>query len=454
MTDFRRIPGGKLPLALFIFTLTGLSQTKISLRQLDANGFSNGCVVATSSRLSTQACGSGTATGDGAGYTVVSFSSTPIFPVTKNTGQSFLLTLTADVASSTTDTTGITNSGRPMVTFRLCQDGSGSHVFAWPTSVLNHGTVDPTPNSCSTQTFVFDGTNFQPLGNLLVTGVSGDGVTLPGSTTGTTKLQASPAASGTLTLPARTATLATTLGTSTTGHCAQYDSSGNLVDSGTGCGSGIGGSSVTPNPPFLLTVGSANYVMPYMTQQRPFSTTGYSVISGSPTITTLSNGVVTITTSDASTDTFYGRTLAGTENSLVAGLAGGCLGGDYGEVSIYVGEITSNSLYRFGLACGSGSTMLEIAKFTLTGTYSGSLYTHPSNFFANPAYFKIDWTSSNVNFSVSFDGGASWDLVYAATTSALFGSSIKPTAVGMAVTGSSGTAGTNTTQEIIHYALQ
>jgi hypothetical protein len=238
-----------LAAALLLAAMPGRPQTKVSLRQLEANGFSSGCVVATSGVLSTQACGSA---GDAGGYSVLSFSSTPVFPVTKNTGQSWLLTLAGDVTTSTVDTSALTNSGRPIVTLRLCQDQSGAHAFAWPASVLNHGTVDPHPGSCSTQTFVFDGTNFQALGNLLVTGAGADGITLPGSTSGATTIQASPTAGGTLTLPPRTATVATTAGSLASGHCAQYDASGNLTDAGAGCAGGGGAG------PFLTTNLSAN----------------------------------------------------------------------------------------------------------------------------------------------------------------------------------------------------
>ncbi len=154
------------------------------------------------------ACGSGgSGTGDAAGYTTVSFSATPTFSVTKNTGQTFLITLTGNVTSSTMDTSGITGSGRPIVTFRIVQDATGSRTFVWPTNVQNAGTVDGTASAASTQTFVWDGTNFQALGVLVVTGPAGSAITLSGSSSGSTTVQPSAAASGTLTLPAATDTL-------------------------------------------------------------------------------------------------------------------------------------------------------------------------------------------------------------------------------------------------------
>jgi len=178
---------------------------------------------------------------DPAGFATVSFSSTPTFAIDANTGKTMQLTLTGNVSSSTLDTSGITHSGFPISTIRICQDSGGSHSFVWPTNVQNHGAVDPTANACSTQTFVWDGTNLQALGNVIVTGLSGDAVIFPGSTSGSTKLQASATASGVLTMPARTATVATTTGSTPTNDCAKFDSLGNLVDSGGACGGGGGG---------------------------------------------------------------------------------------------------------------------------------------------------------------------------------------------------------------------
>lgn len=58
-----------------------------------------------------------------------------------------------------------------------------------------------------------------------------------GLTSGTLTLKPLDAAGTvTLTLPARTATVATSSGTLTSGNCAQFDASGNLVDSGAVCG--------------------------------------------------------------------------------------------------------------------------------------------------------------------------------------------------------------------------
>jgi hypothetical protein len=60
---------------LFLTAIPGLAQTKVSLRRLEANGFPNGCVVATSGALATQACGSGSGAGDAVGFRLTKLNS-------------------------------------------------------------------------------------------------------------------------------------------------------------------------------------------------------------------------------------------------------------------------------------------------------------------------------------------------------------------------------------------
>lgn len=74
-------------------------------------------------------------------------------------------------------------------------------------------------------------------------------ITMRGTTTGTTILAATTTASGTITLPARTALMATTTGTLTSGNCAKFDASGNIVDNGATCG----GSGSHPTNTFITT---------------------------------------------------------------------------------------------------------------------------------------------------------------------------------------------------------
>jgi hypothetical protein len=168
------------------------------------------------------------------GFTVVAFSPTPAFMATAFHATTFLLVLTGNV--NTSNLSGA--SAGDLLMFRICQDSVGGRAFTWPANVQGAGTINGTADVCTNQVFVFDGSNAQPISGAMMTGLSGGIITMPGSTSGTTTLQAAAAAGGTLTFPARTATLATTVGSSTINQCAQFDASGNLVDSGGACGGG------------------------------------------------------------------------------------------------------------------------------------------------------------------------------------------------------------------------
>jgi hypothetical protein len=171
------------------------------------------------------------------GYDAVPFSATPSFTATGNNVTTFLLTLSADVTSSTLSGASVGQ----LLTFRICQDTAGAHAFVWPPNVFNGGGVNAGANTCTSQTFIFDGAAAQALGIAVVSGISGSAIAMPGSSSGVTTLQPAAAASGTLTLPARTATVATTSGSTPANDCAMFDASGNLVDSGGACGGGAAG---------------------------------------------------------------------------------------------------------------------------------------------------------------------------------------------------------------------
>lgn len=65
------------------------------------------------------------------------------------------LTLTGDTTISSI--TNIKNG--VLYAFVICQDGSGSHSFTWPASVLGGMTIGSTASKCNTQTFAADGTS-------------------------------------------------------------------------------------------------------------------------------------------------------------------------------------------------------------------------------------------------------------------------------------------------------
>ncbi len=84
---------------------------------------------------------------------------------------------------------------------------------------------------------------------ILGDGTNVGGLVLKNTTSGTVTIQPVTGALGSavLSLPARTSTIATTTGTTTTNNCAKWDASGNVVDAGATCGGGGG----------TLTVGSS-----------------------------------------------------------------------------------------------------------------------------------------------------------------------------------------------------
>ncbi len=172
----------------------------------------------------TSACGSGFAVdsyqadgtphcvpitgGATSGYTVISYIATPAFTATSSSGNSFLMTLTGDVISSTL--TGAATG--QVLSFAICQDGVGSHTFVWPTNILSAATISSTASACTNQVFIYDGTNAVAMAPAYVTGVAGGSIALPGATSGLATIQPPAVAGNTLlTLPAASGTLARTL---------------------------------------------------------------------------------------------------------------------------------------------------------------------------------------------------------------------------------------------------
>lgn len=204
---------------------------------VDASGAAEGCFTP----------------GGGVGITrtTVAFSATPTF--TRSSAiQQWIITLTGNVTSSTTS--GLTASD--VVTFEICQDGTGSHTFSWPTGFTKAGIIDGTANTCSHQMFVWDGSAAQPLGAMYVSGVTGGAIELPGATSGSVKL-VPPAVAGTttLTFPGATGTLARTADNVATATalaanpaaCSAGQYVSDIAADGTlTCGTPSGGSSFDP----------------------------------------------------------------------------------------------------------------------------------------------------------------------------------------------------------------
>jgi hypothetical protein len=127
-----------------------------SLCEVRATGALWACIDATGCTTSGDWAAAG---GSGAGsvFTTVAYSATPTFTVSTSAVQVFEMTLTGNVTSSTLTATDATDG--QYIIFRLCQDGTGSRTVVWPASVVGYGAVDSTASSCSTQAFIWDGTD-------------------------------------------------------------------------------------------------------------------------------------------------------------------------------------------------------------------------------------------------------------------------------------------------------
>lgn len=94
--------------------------------------------------------------GTSAVYTTTGASATPTFTTSTSTIQRFKYTTAQNVTSSTL-ATGNATSGQD-ITFEICH-GATVYSFVWPTNVINASPITTQANTCSTQTFGFDGTN-------------------------------------------------------------------------------------------------------------------------------------------------------------------------------------------------------------------------------------------------------------------------------------------------------
>jgi hypothetical protein len=155
-------------------------------------------------------------------YTTVTYGATPTFNAAL--GNAFKMTLTGNVSSSTLSNP----KAGEIISFQICQDGSGLHTFVWPTNVVNPTAIDSTASGCTNQVFIYDGSNAVPLTPGFVTGVLGSAVALQGSSSGSVVLQPQAAASGTLSFPNGTDTL---VGKATTDVLTNKSISGGQITS-------------------------------------------------------------------------------------------------------------------------------------------------------------------------------------------------------------------------------
>jgi len=125
----------------------------------------------------------GGSSGGTADDVVVTYSATPTFNVPVGSlATTFNITLTGNVTSATLQTTGAAPlvAGQ-QITTRICQDGTGSHTFVFPSNVVGFSAVESTLSSCTTQTGEVDASlNLLPTGPATVTNIGGVGQFITG----------------------------------------------------------------------------------------------------------------------------------------------------------------------------------------------------------------------------------------------------------------------------------
>lgn len=113
----------------------------------------------------------------------------------------FKLTLEHNLASTTLSGP----SAGDVITFEICQDGTGGRTIAWPAGFTKIGIISATASKCSQQTIKWDGSAAIPLSAM----TSDDpGFCLAGATAGCTNLLTSTTGSGTVIIEAGTYTVA------------------------------------------------------------------------------------------------------------------------------------------------------------------------------------------------------------------------------------------------------
>lgn len=113
------------------------------------------------------------------GFVAVPFSATPVFDMTK--GNTFAITLSGNVTSSSVNQPGIT-SGQIQYLI-VCQDSTGNRTFTFPSTYQNASsiTVSPAASTCTASTWLWDGQISQWI-NVNGLGTSGGKTLIPFTT--------------------------------------------------------------------------------------------------------------------------------------------------------------------------------------------------------------------------------------------------------------------------------
>ena len=117
--------------------------------------------------------GVGSSSGSTANSVTTTYSATPTFSIPANASSVlFNITLTGNVTSSTLSTL----VAGQVIAFNICQDGTGSRTFVFPTNVVGFSDIESTASSCTVQMGVANATpNVIPTSGAIVTNIGGVG---------------------------------------------------------------------------------------------------------------------------------------------------------------------------------------------------------------------------------------------------------------------------------------
>jgi len=96
---------------------------------------------------------------------IITYSSTPLFPVSAQS-QLFEITLTGNASASPLTFVGVTPPS--VIFFQITQDSSGGHTFSWPANSVGGCPIGLAANQVTTQEFVYDGANATAVGPCVI----------------------------------------------------------------------------------------------------------------------------------------------------------------------------------------------------------------------------------------------------------------------------------------------
>ena len=217
---------------------------------------------------------------------------------------------------------------------------------------------------------------------------------------------------------------------------------------------GGGSGSFSVKAPFLYD-GTNCYIGPYYQTASIFSTSGFSLANGSPALSSIGSSPCTgerMTTENANLTDYY-LTSVGSHTTVTSAMA--CTIATYSSsdpgcgLALY--ESSSGKGMRFMIVSAtSGNQNLIVIQSTTSFSYSGNVDTLPNLASGGaPLWLKIV-LGSTIDFYLSGNGGASWQLVYGAAESSYFTSA--PNEWGFAVDATSGAL--SSAMDILSWSVQ